>query len=101
MLEENDVVRGLIGLALILDDQGHPKHAEEAYEKVIEKRREAANQEDEVILFCQWKTSSILRQRGLYIKAEDQCRRVLELSIGSTGQNSSLSLQAAGDLALV
>ena len=101
MLEKNDVVTGLIGLALILDDQGHPKHAEEAYEKVIEKRREAAKQEDEVILFCQWKTSSILRQRGLYIKAEDQCRRVLQLSIGSTGQNSSLSLQVAGDLALV
>ena len=101
MLEENDVVRGLIGLALILDDQGHPKYAEEAYEKVIEKRREAAKQEDEVILFCQWKTSSILRQRGLYIKAEDQCRRVLELSIGSTGQKSRLPLQAAGDLALV
>ena len=101
MLEKNDVIRGLIGLALILDDQGHPKHAEEAYEKVIEKRREAAKQEDEVILFCQWKTSSMLRQRGLYIKAEDQCRRVLELSIGSTGQDSNLSLQAAGDLALI
>ena len=101
MLEENDVVRGLICLALILDDQGHPKHAEKEYEKVIEKRREAAKEEDEVILFCQWKSSSILRQRGLYYRAEDQCRRVLELSIGFTGPKSSLSLQAAGDLALV
>ena len=101
ILEENDVVRGLISLALILDDQGHPKHAEEEYEKVIEKRREAVKEEDKVILFCQWKISSILRQRGLYIKAQDQCRRVLDLSVGSTGQKSSLSLQAAGDLALV
>lgn len=100
-LGKNDVVRRLMSLALVLDDQGHPKDAEEAYEEVIEKRRETPRQEDQVLLFCQGKISSILRQRGLYIKAEDQCRRVLELSIGSTGPTSSLSLQTAGDLALI
>ncbi len=101
ILEKDNVVRRLMSLALVFDDQGHPKDAEEVYEEVIEKRKETTRQEDQVLLFCQGKISSILRQRGLYKKAEDQCRRVLELSIGSTGPSSSLSLQTAGDLALV
>ncbi len=101
MLEKDDAVRRLMSLALEFDDQGHPKHAEKAYKEVIEMRREASRQEDQVLLFCRGKISSILRQRGLYIQAEDQCRHVLELSIRSTGRTSSLSLQTAGDLALV
>ena len=101
ILAEEDGDRRLMRLALALDDQGHPKHAEEAYKKVIERRNETSGQKDQVILFCEGKVSSILRQRGLYVKAQDQCRRVLEVSIEATGPTSDLSLQAAGDLALV
>ena len=101
ILEKDEPAKGLMSLALVFDDQGHPKHAEEAYEKVIEKRKETPRQKDQVILFCQRKISSILRQRGLYSRAEEQCRSVLDLSIEYTGPTSSFSLQAAGDLALV
>ena len=101
LLDKDDVVRRLVSLALVLDDQGHPRHAERAYEEVIETRRKVSRQDDQVLLFCRGKISSILRQRGCYKEAEDQCRHVLELSIGSTGPSSSLSLQTAGDLALV
>lgn len=101
VLEKKDAVRGLIHLALILDDQGFPKDAEDAYKNVIEKKGAISGQKDQVILFCQRKISSLLRQRGLYSEAEDQCKRVLELSIAATGPKSSLSLQAAGDLAIL
>ena len=101
VLQKEDGSRRLMSLALVLDDQGHPKHAEEAYQKVIEKTKETPEQNDTVIWFCQVKISSILRQSGLYVKAEEQCRSVLDLSTKATGPASSLSLQAAGDLALV
>ena len=101
ILEKDDIAKGLMSLALVFDDQGHPKHAEEAYEEVIEKRKETPRQKDQVILFCQRKISSILRQRGQYLRAEEQCKSVLDLSIEFTGPTSSFSLQAAGDLALV
>ena len=100
--EKDDIAKGLMSLALVFDDQGHPKHAEKAYQKVIEKRKKKPRQKDQVILFCQRKISSILRQRGLYLKAEEQSKSVLNLSIDYTGgKNTAFSLQAAGDLALV
>ena len=101
VLEKKDAVRGLIHLALILDDQGFPKDAEDAYQNVIVKKGAISGQKDQVILFCQRKISSLLRQRGLYSEAEDQCKRVLELSIAATEPKSSLSLQAADDLAIL
>ena len=101
MLEKDGITNGLLSLALVFDDQGHPKHAEEAYEVVIEKRKETPRQKDQVMLFCQRKISSILRQRGLYLQAEEQCNIVLDLSIEYTGPISTSSLQAASDLALV
>ena len=101
ILEKDDNAKELMSLALLFDDQGHPKNAEEAYEAVIVKRKETPRQQDQVILFCQRKISSILRQRGLYIRAEEQCKSVLDLSIEFTGPTSNFSLQAAGDLALV
>ena len=99
--EKDDIAKELMNLALVFDDQGHPKHAEKAYGKVIEKRNKKPRQKDQVILFCQWKISSTLRQRGLYLRAEEESKSVLHLSIDYTGPNSSFSLQAAGDLALV
>ena len=94
----NDATIGrLMNLALVFDDQGHPKLAEQVYEEVMQKRRETPRQEDQVLLFCQGKISSIQRQCGLYMKAEDQCMRVLEHS----RLNPLLSLQTAGNLALV
>ena len=101
VLQKEDGSRGLMSLAFVLDDQGYPKRAEEAYQKVIEKIKETPEQKDEVLWFCQVKISSILRQSGRYVGAEDQCRSFLKLSTKATGPPSRLSLQTAGDLALV
>ena len=97
ILDNDTIVSRLMNLALVFDDQGHPKVAEQVYEEVIQKRRDPPRQEDQVFLFCQSKISSIQRQFGLYTKAEDQCMRVLEHG----RPTPRLSLQTAGNLALV
>lgn len=99
-LEKDEVARRFMEFALVLDDQGHPKQAEKAYKEVIRKR-ETPGQEDPVVLFCQGKLSSLLRRRGLYTEAEHQCTGALNRSNQSTGPTSSLSLQIAGELALI
>ncbi|KAG8527693.1 uncharacterized protein KY384_007847 [Bacidia gigantensis] len=99
--DRKDVVGRITRLALALEDEGHPVRAEEAYEQVIEKRKQIQRPGDEVQLFCEGRVSCILRGRGLYAQAEDQCRRVLDLKVQFTGPTSILTLQTAGDLALI
>ena len=107
-VEKYTNVKSLIWYALTLDDQGHPKSAEERFEQVLrqwpavkaQEQSPLSNGQDKVILFCRGKKSSIQRVRGQYEEAEVEAREVLKEKTRLLGPGHELTLQCTRSLAL-
>ena len=102
LLDENDPIKKMLNLALILEDQGHPQRAQVTYEEVVKGRKtDNQNDEDQVLLFCETKLSSILREHGQYTKAKELCQHALDSKIQSTEATRNLKLLTRGEMALI
>ena len=100
--EGSSEARNVGRLALILQDQGHYKKAEEKFQSAIDLFREqqSSGAESKAMLFCLNKLGSLLRNRGLYKDAEMGSRRCLDSRISISGKGSVPTLLAADNLAL-
>ena len=106
--EEYTAVRSLIWYALILDDQGHLKSAEEEFEQVprqwpiinIQGQAAVNISKEKVVLFCRGKQSCMRRGRGQFEEAEALSREVLEKATQLLGSGHELTLQCTRSLAL-
>ena len=100
-LDKDDSVKKMMNLALALEDQGHPRRAKETYEEVVKRRKIDNTRDDQVLLFCKTRLSSILRECGLYVEAKKLCQDALDSKIQSTKATRSLRLLNLGELALI
>ena len=100
--EGSSEARNMGRLALVLQDQGHYKKAEEKFRSAINLFTEqgSSNAESKVVLFCLNKLASLLRNRGLYKDAELESRKCLVARICMSGKGSVPTLLAADNLAL-
>jgi tetratricopeptide (TPR) repeat protein len=99
-IDGDKTIRKTFILALAREDQGDLPGAEPVYKKVIEDWKTVQKHEDQVVLFCQDKLTSILRDCGQYHEAERLCRLVFKKT-KSLDKGHCLIMQSAGSLALI
>ena len=94
--------RNIGRLALVSEDQGHYKKAEEKFQRAVEffREQQSPGSDDVATLFCLNKLASLLRNRGQCKDAESYGRSCLYARIRISGKGSAPTLLTADNLVL-
>ena len=94
--------RNIGRLALVSEDQGHYKKAEEKFQQAVEffREQQSPGSDNAATLFCLNKLASLLRNRGQCKDAESYSRSCLYARIRISGKGSTPTLLTADNLVL-